>query len=44
MSATYLKWQTLLETPRKRGFSLCSSKKHPESCYRDASDKTWPAL
>ena len=22
--------------------SLCSPLKHPEFCYRDASDKTWP--
>ena len=42
MTATYTKWQTVIlwRTPRKRWVSLCSSKKHPESCCRDAPDNT----
>ena len=43
MSVTFSQWQTIiLWRTRKTWVSLCTSKEHPEFCYRDASDKTWP--
>ena len=36
----FILWRTL----RKRYISLFLSEKYPETCSRDASDKTWPVL